>query len=416
MKTTLSEKKGFTKKVKAFVLCLALLGFFSSSQIQVSAVSRPGAMNISVNPTFVTGENIVINWTTSAYATKYGLTVWKAPYATEQFVVWDNYVTGNSQSIGALPAGNYLVQMKPYNSAGGGPSTNILRFSVIVPVATAQGGPPVTAKPAPALVKSTQASSMKVKVGPSFMTNENVVVSWTEVKGATKYGLSVWKAPYSKETVFDNYVTGTSRNMGKLTAGNYKIIMRPYKRSALTFFKTVTAGPSSDAVEFTVTNPKSTPPANKKNDFNAIILEESLRKKYPWNSTNCALNGKGESYYPEKGESSSGLDGHGYGCRQCVSFAAWRMNEITKKYLDGLGYPINWYNNAGKNGLKVITNPVVGAIAVWEKHVAVVENIAGNTVIVSEGNYNGGQIKVENKENISNRKDSGQFKGYVHIK
>ncbi|WP_207649705.1 hypothetical protein, partial [Desulfosporosinus metallidurans] len=72
---------------------------------------------------------IVVNWSASANATKYGLTVWKAPYTTDQYAVWDNYVTGTSKDIGTLPAGSYLVQMKPYNAAGGGPNTNIASFT-----------------------------------------------------------------------------------------------------------------------------------------------------------------------------------------------------------------------------------------------------------------------------------------------
>jgi len=101
----------------------------------------PGSMTVSVKATFYTNENVVINWTRSTNADKYGLSVWKAPYGSDQYLVFDQYVRGTSQNIGKLPAGSYCVAMKPYNSAGAGPGSNVIYFKVVAVPVTVTSGP-----------------------------------------------------------------------------------------------------------------------------------------------------------------------------------------------------------------------------------------------------------------------------------
>ena len=42
---------------------------------------------------------------------------------------------------------------------------------------------------------------------------------------------------------------------------------------------------------------------------------------YPWNDANCYVDGNAVSH---GGADGNGGDGYGYGCRQCVSYAAWK--------------------------------------------------------------------------------------------
>jgi hypothetical protein len=88
---------------------------------------------VSVKSNFSTGEHVVINWSAWPNAVKYGLSVWKPPYGADQYLVWDNYVTGTSRDIGTLPVGTYCVKMKPYYSVGGGPVSVPVYFSVSAP-------------------------------------------------------------------------------------------------------------------------------------------------------------------------------------------------------------------------------------------------------------------------------------------
>ncbi len=47
---------------------------------------------------------------------------------------------------------------------------------------------------------------------------------------------------------------------------------------------------------------------------------------YPWNSGNCYVDGNAMSY---GGADGQGGDGWGYGCRQCASYAAWKIGQHT---------------------------------------------------------------------------------------
>lgn len=104
---------------------------------------------------------------------------------------------------------------------------------------------------------------------------------------------------------------------------------------------------------------------------------------------------------------TDGEDGYGYGCRQCVSFVAWRIANATGYYYSDLGNGgSTGYNLVNKHGYKDIgKSPQVGSIAVlWGTsyapysnnsnpgHVAYVEAVSpdGSQVTVSQYNYNYG--------------------------
>ena len=134
------------------------------------------------------------------------------------------------------------------------------------------------------------------------------------------------------------------------------------------------------------------------------LVDAGSLAAYPWNDSNCQMVG-----YMSTGGApgTDGEDGHGYGCRQCVSFVAWRVAKATGVYYNDLG-------NGGSAGYNLVHNhgytdlghtPQVGSVAVlWgissppysnssnPGHVAYVEGVSddGSHVTVSQYNYNYG--------------------------
>lgn len=92
--------------------------------------------------------------------------------------------------------------------------------------------------------------------------------------------------------------------------------------------------------------------------------------------------------------------------RECVSYAAWKVNEAGTVFHNGMqgpngnsgwfGLAKDWDNNALVIGFSVTSFPSPGNIAVWEAnehfagaagHVAYVESVNGNQVQVSDYNW-----------------------------
>lgn len=96
------------------------------------------------------------------------------------------------------------------------------------------------------------------------------------------------------------------------------------------------------------------------------------------------------------GSDGNGGDGQGYGCRQCVSYTAWKIARETGVYYRGWGNGGQWASSAISAGYKNLgRNPQPGSIAVmWGNpgHVAWVEGVSadGSKVTVSQYNYNYG--------------------------
>ena len=113
---------------------------------------------------------------------------------------------------------------------------------------------------------------------------------------------------------------------------------------------------------------------------------------YPWNSSNCTMQG----YMSTGGSNGNGGDGHGYGCRQCTSYAAWKVAKETGIYYQNWGNGGQWAQSAIRNGYKNLGGtPQAGSIAVMHGnpgHVAWVEGVSpdGTKVTVSQYNYNYG--------------------------
>lgn len=153
------------------------------------------------------------------------------------------------------------------------------------------------------------------------------------------------------------------------------------------------------------------------NSGGATVIEAGAAPNYPWNGSNCPMIG----YYSTGGVDGNGTDGYGYGCRQCVSYAAWRVARETGYY------PVNWGNatnvpeSAQAAGYDIGYTPKAGSLAVMrgtasapEGHVVWVEADNGDgTLIVSQYNYNyGGGWGMYSKMKLS----ASIFQVYVYIK
>lgn len=108
-----------------------------------------------------------------------------------------------------------------------------------------------------------------------------------------------------------------------------------------------------------------------------------------WSPNDCWMGGPG-GWYSYGGADGQGGDGRGYGCRQCASYAAWKVATVTGKYYkwgNGGDFARNavnaGYQNLGKS-------PQPNSLAVmWGNpgHVAWVEAVSGNQILVSQYNW-----------------------------
>ncbi len=143
---------------------------------------------------------------------------------------------------------------------------------------------------------------------------------------------------------------------------------------------------------------------------------------YPWNANNCAMWG----YLSTGGADGNGGDGYGYGCRQCASYAAWRMARETGLY-PRWGNATNFPGNARGAGYGTGTQAKAGSLGVMHAakagqpygHVVWVEtdpyvNSRGQTVIqVSQYNYDYGQgYGLYSKMELS----VNAFDEYIYVK
>ncbi len=152
-----------------------------------------------------------------------------------------------------------------------------------------------------------------------------------------------------------------------------------------------------------------------------VLIDGGSLTAYPWNYSNCPMYG----YLSTGGADGNGGDGHGYGCRQCASYVAWRFAKETNLY-PSWGNAVNFTANAAAVGFKEGA-PRAGSIAVMDPakagqsygHVAWVEsdpyiNARGQTVIqVSQYNYDYGQgYGMYSLMELS----VNAFDHYIHIK
>ncbi len=138
--------------------------------------------------------------------------------------------------------------------------------------------------------------------------------------------------------------------------------------------------------------------ARVNNGGGGTLIDSGLLIDYPWNTSNCFVDVNALSW----GGSRDGQDGHGYGCRQCTSFAAWKVAKETGVYYQGWGNGGSFASsaiNAGYQNYNSRPSPNTGGyIAVmWGNpgnpgHVAWIDSVSadGSRVVVEQYNYNYG--------------------------
>lgn len=111
---------------------------------------------------------------------------------------------------------------------------------------------------------------------------------------------------------------------------------------------------------------------------------------YPWNSSNCYVDANAWSY---NGIDGMGTDGYGYGCRQCVSYVAWRVGKERGWVPTNWGNAYDWVANGQAAGLTVSRTPRAGSAGVLTAggqpgHIVWVDSVNGDgTLTISQYNY-----------------------------
>ena len=134
---------------------------------------------------------------------------------------------------------------------------------------------------------------------------------------------------------------------------------------------------------------------------------------YPQYLQNCYVDSNALSY---------GIDPWGYGCRQCVSYTAWKVLQKTGRTASYWGNANQWPNSARRAGYVVGNQPRAQSVAVMTAgpygHVAWVESVNSNgTLNVSQYNYwlpgtsNGGWGWYSEFRNVS----PGTYQAYIYI-
>lgn len=127
-----------------------------------------------------------------------------------------------------------------------------------------------------------------------------------------------------------------------------------------------------------------------------LPYQSAAAEAYPWSDAVCVATGKVSgkclnyewSYNGQVKNSATG----NYYFRNCTDYAAWRMIQsgVSVNDVAGLGNAKNWDNNASKKGFLVDSQPSVSAVGVDERnygHVAIIEQVDGNQLTISEFNW-----------------------------
>ena len=142
----------------------------------------------------------------------------------------------------------------------------------------------------------------------SFSTKEDIVITWTSATNATRYGLSVWKPPYwvDSSLVFDQYVTGNSKDIGTLPAGTYAVNMRAYNGS--------TGGQDGNNLYFNVVAPETTPPTTTSDAAATYVGKATIHLSAIDNA-----NGSGVAHTYYKLDGGGQTEGTTISCSACGS-------------------------------------------------------------------------------------------------
>jgi peptidoglycan DL-endopeptidase CwlO len=120
-----------------------------------------------------------------------------------------------------------------------------------------------------------------------------------------------------------------------------------------------------------------------------VVILPGTSGGYPWNDSNCYVDGNAWSH---GGIDGNGTDGLGYGCRQCVSYAAWRAYKETGYAPAYWGNANNLPSKARAAGFSTGATPRARAMGIISAgqygHVVWIDAVNGDgTVDVSQYNY-----------------------------
>lgn len=119
-----------------------------------------------------------------------------------------------------------------------------------------------------------------------------------------------------------------------------------------------------------------------------ILPGDPNKGGYPWEA-GCWLDANAWSY---GGTFGDGTDPLGYGCRQCVSYTAWKVGQRTGNFPRYWGNANQWPSSASTAGYNTGSTPRVNSVGVISAgmygHVVWIEAVNGDgTVDVSQYNY-----------------------------
>ncbi len=119
-----------------------------------------------------------------------------------------------------------------------------------------------------------------------------------------------------------------------------------------------------------------------------------------------------------RGQSVWGSWGPGH---NCVSYAAYRLrrNGATKPWAGPIGDAKLWDDKARAAGIRVDHDPAVGAIAEWDAgtygHVAYVEQVTADSIVVSEDAYVSDTYGFAQKRRLSRHSVQFRTAAFLHV-
>lgn len=119
-----------------------------------------------------------------------------------------------------------------------------------------------------------------------------------------------------------------------------------------------------------------------------MLVGDTSKGGYPWES-GCYVDANAWSY---GGVSGNGTDPLGYGCRQCVSYTAFKVGQRTGNYPRYWGNANMWPLNAKAAGYQTSTTPRANSVGVIMTgqygHTVWVDSVNGDgTLTISQYNY-----------------------------
>lgn len=185
--------------------------------------STPGCTTISVSSKVFQAQDVIVSWTSASNAERYGITVWKYPFAGDSDIVYNASLTGTKANLGLLPLGSYCFVMAAYNSAEIiGPLSNKCYFEVV-------------SNPADPIPQNLKASAQ---------SNGSIQLTWGAVYNAVSYDIYRSSTPVGGYTLLTSSTTNSFTNNGLASAAKYYYMVKARVTSGT---NTIISAPSNYA-------------------------------------------------------------------------------------------------------------------------------------------------------------------------